>query len=72
MPRSPVETPLEKSPFVEAFLPRQIPAFSPLLGKADHRRASALSLGQEARQRCSRRNSVSLSTRKRFALKRHV
>ena len=45
MPRSPVETPLEKSPFVEAFLPRQIPAFSPLLEKADHRRVSALSLG---------------------------
>ena len=45
MPRSPVETPLEKSPFVEAFLPRQISAFSPSVGKADHRRASALSLG---------------------------
>ena len=45
MPRSPVETPLEKSPFAGAFLPRQIPAFCPWLGKADHRGASALSLG---------------------------
>ena len=72
MPRSPVETPLEKSPFSEAFLPRQISAFCPSVGKADHRRASALSLGREVRQRCSRQNSVSLSTRKRFALKRHV
>ena len=44
MPRSPVETPLEKSPFAEAFLPRQIPAFCPLLGEADHRRTGALSL----------------------------
>ena len=44
MPRSPMETPLEKSPFAGAFLPRQILAFSPLLGKADLRRESALSL----------------------------
>ena len=45
MPRSPVETPLEKLPFAEAFLPRQISAFCPSVGKADHRWASASSLG---------------------------
>lgn len=45
MPRSPVDPPLEKSPFIEAFLPRQISAFCLSVGKADHRGASALSLG---------------------------
>lgn len=44
MPRSPMEIPLEKLPFAGAFLSPQIPAFCPLLGEADLRGASALSL----------------------------